>query len=241
MANGVKIRVRKIWAQFALISIELVLILFLFFLSVLGFAFLVNRVFRLKRTGLDNRVFNYMEDYTNDTNTAIMKTITFFGTHLFLIPANLALIAYFLFIRKHRWYSIKVPVVAIGSVAVMSLLKLYFSRPRPLTPILHEVRGFSFPSGHAMSAMTFYGLLMYLVYKYIEGAISKTVLLGFLGLFILLIGVSRIYLRVHYTSDVLAGFAMGIIWLVVSLWVMGKIERYTRRDVRITDVPKLKS
>ena len=232
MANRLTLRMKKIWAQLALISIELLLLLVLFFISVLGFAYLVNKVFKLKKTGMDNRVFNYLEQYTTPTNTDIMKFITFFGTHLFLIPANLALITYFL-VRKHRWYSIKVPVVAIGSVVVMSLLKLYFSRARPLTPILQEVQGFSFPSGHAMSAVTFYGLLIYLVYRYIQGAIPKYVLIGFLALFILLIGISRIYLRVHYTSDVLAGFAMGIIWLVVSLWVMGKVEKFTRREVRI--------
>ena len=84
-----------------------------------------------------------------------------------------------------------------------------------------------------MSAVTFYGLLIYLVYRYIQGTIPKYVLIGFLALFILLIGVSRIYLRVHYTSDVLAGFAMGIIWLVVSLWVMSKIEKFTSREVRL--------
>lgn len=239
MANRISNRAKRAWAQLALLSFELILILVLFFISVLGFAFLVNRIFRLKRTGMDNRVFNFMEKYTTDTNTGIMKFITFFGTHTFLIPANLALIAYFLFIRRHKWYSIKVPVVAIGSVTMMSLLKLFFSRPRPLTPILSEVRGFSFPSGHAMSAMTFYGLLIYLVYRYLTGAITRTVLIGFLGLFILMIGVSRIYLRVHYTSDVLAGFAMGIIWLVVSLWVMSKIEKITQREVKLNSVPKL--
>ena len=233
MVKKLTLRIKKIWAQLALVSVELLLLLVLFFISVLGFAYLVNKVFKLKRSGMDNRVFNFMENYTTESNTAIMKFITFFGTHLFLIPANLSLIAYFLFIKKHRWYSIKVPVVAIGSVVVMSLLKLYFSRTRPLTPILQEVQGFSFPSGHAMSAMTFYGLLIYLVYRYIQGAIPKSLLVGFLALFILLIGISRIYLRVHYTSDVLAGFAMGIIWLVLSLWVMGKIEKFTQREVRL--------
>jgi membrane-associated phospholipid phosphatase len=233
MANKLTLRVKKIWAQLALVSIELLLLLVLFFISVLGFAYLVNKIFKLKKSGMDNRVFNFMELYTTPENTAMMKFVTFFGTHLFLIPANLLLIGDFLFVRKHRWYSIKVPVVAIGSVVVMSLLKLYFSRARPLTPILQEVQGFSFPSGHAMSAVTFYGLLIYLVYRYIQGFIPKTVLIGFLALFILLIGISRIYLRVHYTSDVLAGFAMGIIWLVLSLWVMGKIEKFTQREVRL--------
>ena len=91
MANRLTLRMKKIWAQLALISIELLLLLVLFFISVLGFAYLVNKVFKLKKTGLDNRVFNHLEQYTTPTNTDIMKFITFFGTHLFLIPANLAL------------------------------------------------------------------------------------------------------------------------------------------------------
>ena len=162
-----------------------------------------------------------------------MLFITFLGKHQFLIPANLILIFFFLLVKKQNWFSIRVITIAISSLVLMLLLKQLFRRKRPLSPLLKAAKGLSFPSGHAMSAVTFYGLLIYLVYKYIQGAIPKYVLIGFLALFILLIGISRIYLRVHYTSDVLAGFAMGIIWLVVSLWVMGKVEKFTRREVRI--------
>lgn len=229
MRKYISTKVKKAWASLALLSAELVLVLVLFVLSVLVFAFLVFRVIRLKEEKFDLTVFRGLEPFINDTNTSLMKFITFFGTHTFLIPANLMVIAYFLFIRKHRWYSIKVPVVAIGSVVAMMLLKLFFSRVRPATPLLEEVKGFSFPSGHAMSAMTFYGLLIYLAYKYIPNPFLKGWVIAFLSLFILSIGFSRVYLRVHYASDVIAGFSIGTVWLVLSLWVTRKIEKAVAR------------
>lgn len=221
---------KKIGAVLALVSFELVTVLLLFFISVAAFAILVNRVIRPNETTIDMAVFDLMRPFISAGTTAFMKFITFLGTHLFLIPANLLLIAYFLFIRKHRWYSIKVPVVAIGSVSLMLGLKTLFSRIRPTDPLLEEVKGFSFPSGHAMSAMTFYGLLIYLVYKYIENVALKWVLILLLSLLIFLIGLSRVYLRVHYASDVIGGFAMGIIWLVVALWATRRIEVMVRAE-----------
>jgi undecaprenyl-diphosphatase len=141
------------------------------------------------------------------------------------------LIAYFLFIKKHRWYSIRIPVVAIGGVSLMFLLKFLFNRPRPLIPLLKEAQGLSFPSGHAMMSFSFYGLLIYLVWRNIENPWVRGVLVTLLFLLIFTIGLSRIYLRVHYASDVMAGFAVGIIWLVLSLWVTHRIERYSRRKI----------
>lgn len=233
-------RLKKVWASIALLSIELVIIIVLFIISILGFVFLVNRIFRLEKDEFDFRIFGFLNNYINEVNTGVMVFITFFATHTFLIPANLVLIAYFLFIKRHRWYSIKVPVVAIGSVCMMLLLKLFFSRPRPLTPLLQEVKGFSFPSGHSMSAMTFYGLIIYLVYKNVTLPWLRWTLILVLSLFIVAIGFSRIYLRVHYTSDVLAGFAIGLIWLVISISVMAGIEKFTRKKIApiITDEPK---
>jgi undecaprenyl-diphosphatase len=221
---------KRVGAIIALLSFELVTVILLFFLSIIGFAYLVNRVIRLKETGFDMAVFSFIKPFISDGITSFMVFITFLGTHTFLIPANLILIGYFLFIKKHRWYSIKVPVVAIGSVSIMLGLKLIFSRLRPTDPLLAEVKGFSFPSGHAMSAMTFYGLLLYLVYRYIKHPVLKWGLIVVLSLLILLIGLSRIYLRVHYPSDVIAGFSMGVIWLVIALWSTKRIEKMVRKD-----------
>jgi membrane-associated phospholipid phosphatase len=100
-----------------------------------------------------------------------------------------------------------------------------------LDPVFEAARGFSYPSGHAMSAMTFYGLLIYIVWQKIENKVFRWTLIILLTSIVFLIGFSRVYLRVHYASDVLAGFSVGIIWLVISLWVMGKIENYTRKEV----------
>jgi undecaprenyl-diphosphatase len=222
--------IKKFWATLGLISIELLIVLALFAVALLAFAFISYNIFGLHQTNFDERAFRMIQPYISDTNTRIMNFITFFATHTFLLPANIILGAYFIF-RKHRWYSIRIPVVAASSYIVMALLKLFFSRPRPADPVFQAAAGFSFPSGHAMSAMTFYGLLIYIVWKNVERRSLKWLLTIVLAVIILLIGFSRVYLRVHYASDVLAGFSMGLVWLVLSLWVMEKVEKYTRKEI----------
>lgn len=93
----------------------------------------------------------------------------------------------------------------------MFVLKHSFGRTRPLIPLLEEARGLSFPSGHALMAVTFYGLLGYIVWQTVKNNALKWLLFVFFMLMILLIGFSRIYLRVHYTSDVIAGYCMGLL------------------------------
>jgi undecaprenyl-diphosphatase len=219
------------WAAIALLSIELIIVLVLFLASLLTLAFIINDVFQVKDYAFDSSVFAYVKPYTSETLTRIMRFITLFGTGQFLVPANIFLALYFLFIRNHNWYSLRVPVVSLGSFMIMSLLKLYFSRARPNDPVYRAAMGFSFPSGHAMSAMTFYGLIIFLVWKNVKNVTLRWILTFLLIIFIHLIGFSRIYLRVHYASDVIAGFSLGLIWLVLSLFVMHKIELYTKRNI----------
>lgn len=227
----VRKQIKKFWASLALLSIELLIVWALFMLSFLVFIFVVFRIFYFKKDNFDFAVFDALEKYVSNGMSDFMLGITFLGTHNFLIPANLVLIAYFLFIKKHRWYSIKIPVVALGGVTLMFLLKMLFNRPRPLIPLLKEAAGLSFPSGHAMMSFSFYGLLIYLVWQNVKTMWIRVVAITFLFLLILLIGFSRVYLRVHYASDVLAGFCVGIIWLVLSLWVTRRIEIYSRRKI----------
>jgi undecaprenyl-diphosphatase len=175
-------------------------------------------------------VFNYLEHYVNPVNNRIMLFITFFGGHYFLIPANLLLIGYYL-LKKHRWYSIKIPAIAITSLLLMTFSKHLFNRHRPLIPLLKEAKGLSFPSGHALMSITFYGLLIYIVWKTVKNRFLKWTLVIFLLLWIQLIGFSRIYLRVHYASDVMAGFALGFLWLVISIYIIDRMEKFSRRKV----------
>lgn len=214
-----------------MLSVELIIVLALFIISLLGFVYITNNIFRLKNTVFDQQVFNFLDPFINQTNTSILILFTFLGSQDFLLPANVILAIYFLFIRKQRWYSIRVPVVSLGSFAVMSLLKVFFQRARPLDPVYEAARGFSFPSGHSMSAMTFFGLLIFIVWDKTENKVLKWLVTIFFVFIILAIGFSRVYLRVHYASDVLAGFALGLIWLVISLWVIGKLEKYTKKEI----------
>ena len=149
------------------------------------------------------------------------------------------MIAYFLFIRKHKWYSIKVPAIALSSLGLMFLLKNLFNRKRPEIPLLEEAKGLSFPSGHALMSVTFYGLLIYMVYKYVKRKELKWTLITLLVLLIMIIGTSRIYLRVHYASDVIAGYSMGFLWLVFTVWMLNRMERFSRRKFDSMGQPTL--
>jgi undecaprenyl-diphosphatase len=113
----------------------------------------------------------------------------------------------------------------------MFFLKQFFNRPRPLTPLLEPVNGLSFPSGHALMSVTFYGLLIVLVWENTAARFKKWIVTILLLLLISLIGFSRVYLRLHYFSDVIAGFAAGMIWLTLSIWTISWIERFSRRKI----------
>lgn len=231
MIKRIRLSVKKSLASIALLSAELIILLSLFICALIGFVLIAYRIFNLQNDQFDFLVFDAVENLVSSPTTKFMQFITFFGNHKFLIPANLLLIVYFLFIKKHRWYSIKVPVIAIGGVLLMFILKQLFNRARPLVPLLEPVQGLSFPSGHALMSMSFYGLLIFLVWENVRNRAWKWILIILLFIFILLVGFSRIYLRLHYFSDVIAGFAAGIIWLSLSIWVLRRIERFSRKEI----------
>jgi membrane-associated phospholipid phosphatase len=240
MVRGLSRGVKKFWAALALLSAEMIIITAVFFVSIFAFIVLVRRVFLLKNEELDNKVFQLVQPYINETNTSIMNFITFFGKHEFLIPANLGLIAYYLFVKKHRWYSIKIPAVAISSLLLMFGLKNLFERDRPENQLLEEATNFSFPSGHALMSVTFYGLIAYVVWHSVKNKSLRLALIILLILWIHIVGFSRIYLRKHYYSDVIAGFAIGFLWLVISLKVIGRFEKFGRKQLNpvVTQPPE---
>jgi undecaprenyl-diphosphatase len=231
MIKRVRKGIRKIYAELALISIEFIVVLVVFFIALITFIVITRKIFFENKDEIDQKVFDFLSLYVSNVNTGIMEFFTFLGNQYFLIPANLLLLADYLFIKKHRWYSIKIPTIAISTTAMLFLLKLLFNRPRPLIPLVKEAKGLSFPSGHAMISFTFYGLLIYIVWQTALKKWIKWLLTILLLLLIFTIGLSRIYLRVHYASDVIAGFCIGLIWLVISIWVLNIIEKYSKRKV----------
>lgn len=222
---------RKIFAAVALFSFEIILVFGIFFGSLLLFVLVWRKFIHLDEDQLDYEVFHWLQQYVTGSGTVFFNIITFFASKYFLIPASSLLTVYFLFIRRHKWYSLKVPVVALGGISINVLMKELFRRPRPLDPLLAEASGLSFPSGHAMLAVSFYGLLIYLVWRNIKNQFLRLGLTISLIVLIFLIGFSRIYLRVHYASDVLAGFAVGGMWVIISITLLRQIEKYSGREI----------
>lgn len=233
MIRYIKKGIKKLIAELALFSVELLVLIGIFTTALIVFIFIARQVFQGDTRWFDERVFAFIATRVNDINTSIMEFFTFLGTHTFLIPANLLLTAWFLFIQKRRWNSIKIPAVALSSLLLMFLLKFLFHRARPFDPLLQQVKGFSFPSGHALMSVTFYGLIILIIWMDVRNIWLRWTLSLLLVLLIFTIGLSRIYLRVHYASDVVAGFCVGLVWLLLSLWILGKIEKYTNRNVVI--------
>ena len=235
MIKYIRERVKKLFAEATLFSLEVFVLLAVFTAALVAFIFIAEMVFHGNTHEFDASAFNFIAGHVSDIHTDIMRFFTFLGTHKFLIPANLLLTAWFLFIRKRRWNSIKVPAVALSSLLLMFILKLIFHRERPLTPLLEKAKGYSFPSGHALMSVTFYGLLIFIVWKSSKPVWLKWLLSVSLVLLIIIIGTSRVYLRVHYASDVLAGFCIGLMWLLLSLWILDRLEKYTGRKVIVKE------
>jgi membrane-associated phospholipid phosphatase len=221
MAKATRITKKKTWLS--IFTAEFLLVLILLFCIVV-FAFATRMVFIEKKTDVDEAVFAFLKPYITPGRTSFMAFISFLGKHTLLIPLNFLLIGFFLY-RKKKWLAIRIASLALSSLLLKFMLKLFFQRERPSIPVIEKVWGYSFPSGHALIGVVFYGLLIYVVWHEVKQKWLKTALISFFALLILFISFSRIYLRVHYASDVIAGLAVGIIWLVLSLRIMDRIEK----------------
>ena len=213
------------WEITTLIIAEVLLTLAAFSAIIALIVFSIRKPIR-KHKPIDMMIFDKIKPRVNTVNNRIMLFITFLGKHQFLIPANLILIFYFIVVKKQSWFSIRVITIAISSLVLMLLLKQLFRRKRPLSPLLKAAKGLSFPSGHAIMAVTFYGLLIYILQHTIAIDWLKYLLITLVTGLIILIGFSRIYLRVHYASDVLGGFIIGLLWLLISLAMLKWLEGY---------------
>lgn len=231
MTKKIRTRIYKLWEAVALVSVELLIVLIAFFVSIAFLIIVIRSIFFKNRFDLDQKAFDFMLPFVSEANTSIIQFFTFFGSHKFLVPAYLIFFAWFFFVRKNKWYFIKFVIIAVSNLLLMFGLKYLFNRPRPLIPLLKQVPGLSFPSGHAFMSFTFFGLLIYLVYREVKNIWLKWSLIFFLFGMIFFVGLSRIYLRVHYISDVLAGYSFSLLSLVIMLWLLHLIEKYNKKKL----------
>jgi len=174
----------------------------------------------------DNGISAYIFENRSEGLTNFMIFITDFGNY-YVYLASLPIIFFSLYRSKKHWRrSIEAVVVVISAFVLNTFLKLYFVRPRPdlkLRLVDLSMESYSYPSGHSMTAIAFYGFIIYLVLHHAKSNVLKYLAVLFLGILIVVIGISRIYLGAHYPSDVLAGFAAGLFWLLLVLgWLRFK-------------------
>jgi membrane-associated phospholipid phosphatase len=213
-------KTKKWLSVFTMEFLFLVLLLF----ALIIFIYAMRMVFIVEKTDFDENVFAAIAPYINSGLTGFMSFITFLGKHDLLIPLNIVLVLFFIY-RKEKWFATRIAALSLSSLALMFTLKLFFQRARPDLPVIGDVSGFSFPSGHALISVVFYGMFIHMIWHEVKTTWLRTVLIIFLSILILLIAFSRIYLRVHYASDVIAGIAVGFIWLVLSLNIIHRIEK----------------
>lgn len=187
------------------------------------FAIFTYKVVADKTIYIDDTVYNYISNnIINEKRTNIVKVITNITSPLMVIITALILII----VIKDKKIKISLVIILLGVTIINNLIKVIVARPRPDINRLVRETGYSFPSGHSITSMVFYGYLVYLIYKYIDNKKIKIPLMIFLIILIPIIGLSRIYLGVHYTSDVLCGFLLGIVYLILFISISKKyLER----------------
>lgn len=190
-------------------------------ITLLGFIILSNLAYN-KRI-LQNDIMN--PKFISSHITLIAMFITNLGSATILIIISMIL----LLAIKDKKIGLAICLNLAIEASLNALLKNVIQRPRPSGIRLIIESGYSFPSGHSMASMTFYGFLIYLIYKYVKNKKIKWALISILSILIATIGLSRIYLGVHYISDVLGGFLISISYLIVYTSLIDKFVLKTNK------------
>lgn len=208
------------------------LILFSFLFFVIGtnlFVELTEELSGEALAGYDERITNYFKSLRTPGLTSFFIFITDLGdVYAYIIAMVLVTIFFFYKLRSWKFILQLLGVLVLSALSNIGL-KRVFDRARPTEEHLVVIKTLSYPSGHAMSAMAFYGFLIYLLWKIKLHKGLRIFLSFFFAILILLIGISRIYLGVHFPSDVAAGFIAGLIWVAFCIILFNVVDLMRRQ------------
>ncbi|MBQ8659330.1 MAG: phosphatase PAP2 family protein [Bacilli bacterium] len=183
----------------------------IFSMSILIFVFMVRLLLADQVHYFDEFVYKYVTYFKNDYLTTFFKIMSFLASTTFLLFVTVFIMV---FIKKKN-VGFYVGLNILLCFLLNQSVKLVFGRSRPEFINLIEEGGYSFPSGHSMVSLAFYGFFIYMIFHKRYSKKKKVLLSIPFALLTLLIGISRIYLGVHYASDVLAGFALSMAYLII--------------------------
>ena len=179
---------------------------------------------------LDRQSMQAIHSHVSARLTAFMLFCTFIGSVKVFLPATL-LLAGLLWWRHKRQDALLLLIAVAGAAALNFSLKLHFRRLRPDVPwaFTHE-HTFSFPSGHSLFAMVLYGVVTYLLLLRVRSGVGRSAMVVGALATVSAIGVSRVYLGVHYPTDVAAGYLVGLVWLGAAIGSDWNLRRQRRLD-----------
>jgi membrane-associated phospholipid phosphatase len=188
------------------------------FVILLGLSWLGQEVWEKEAFGFDTTVLLWIHQWANPGLDAVMLKITALGNPEFVVPLVVLSVGWLWW--KHCRLEAKIFAIAcLGASILNQELKLFFAKPRPeLWTRLIAENTFSFPSGHALGSLVLYGLLAYILAVQFP-KFSRWIYCGAVGL-IAAIGLSRLYLGVHWPTDILAGYAVGFLWLMICITML---------------------
>ncbi len=207
-----------------------------FFLCIIIVLIMLEDVFKNEQLTLDILVYKLVIiNLRSEPLTVIMKVITNLSSAYILIVITLGTLIFI----KNKKVGLCVASNLVIITALNQLLKYIIQRPRPEGYRLIAESGYSFPSGHSMVSMAFYGFIIYLIWKMIKNKKIKYISCGIFGLLIPMIGFSRIYLGVHYASDVIGGFAISMAYLLVFTNITKFILQFKKEKMKMLDKRKI--
>jgi undecaprenyl-diphosphatase len=218
------------WARFAGTDIASVAVLFLLAFALFAFAEISDEVDDGETLGFDRAVLTALRDDSGEpvgprALEIALADVTSLGSSSVLTLLVLAT-AGFLFLARRRHSAIYVLVASIGGALLSTALKSLFDRPRPDVVVhLVNVSSASFPSGHALGAAAIYLTLAALLARELPRRRLRAFTVSVATLIVVIIGVSRIYLGVHWPTDVLAGWCVGAAWAMLCWLIAGLLER----------------
>jgi undecaprenyl-diphosphatase len=211
--------------SFEFLSVSLMLGLGAAIGALVLFAWLTDEVLEGETRHFDDVTRAAVHQFASPALTSLMRGISFLGSTLFLTLATIVVVLWFLY-RKWRREAKLFAITMIGASLLNTTLKVAFKRPRPV-PFFNLLapESYSFPSGHSLASCCFFGALAALLTARLEDSKLRAAIWVVSTLLFLLIGLSRIYLGVHYTTDVIAGFVAALIWIMVVRFVEMQLAR----------------
>ncbi|MCC3373121.1 phosphatase PAP2 family protein [Cohnella sp. REN36] len=184
-----------------------------------GFGFLALLIGSHRIRAFDDAVIGWVQGFESPGLTRFMIGVSSMGYGLPVTVISIVSMLFLYVVLRHRRELVVFVFAVAGSGLLNTILKAVFHRERPTIHRLVEEHGYSFPSGHSMGAFSLYGILAYLLWRHLPGVWSRAVLIIVSVSLILAIGISRIYLGVHYPSDVLGGYLASGSWLAAVIGV----------------------